>query len=247
MKEQILSSNTHIKATDIVVSGNPSFDRFFQYQPFHTKDYYAKKYKFDLNRPIILYSMISPKAYEGEKDSIELINKRLIEQYPEINHRPIIILRRNPIDETEANEEYFSGDNVRYADNYFESSYDNAVFVQLNEGEIEWMDLLYHAHININVASTVTLEALMSNTPVINIEFDSTGEQNKHLSRYANAPFYQPLHGRKDVAIVQNIDECMEVIHAFLYEEVTIEKLYPILEYFDGKATQRILKEIDNG
>ncbi len=247
MKEQLLSSNSHINPSDVIVSGNPSFDRFFAYKPIHPKEYYAKKYRFDVERPVILYSMISPKAYEKEKEIIELINQKLVVKYPDEKKRPVIILRRNPIDETEVDESFFSGNNVRYADNYFEGSYENAVFVQLPEGETEWMDLLYHADINMNVASTVTLESLMMRTPVINIEFDAKGNKDDALIRYAEAPFYIPLHNRKDIVIAETLDLCMKAIDNFLTQNVTIEDLNPILDIFDGKATERILEEIHNG
>ena len=247
MKEQLLRSNSHISASDVMVSGNPSFDRFFEYEPVNTKVYYSEKYHFDPVRPLILYSMISPRAYEHEKEVIELINQRLTTIYPDEKQRPVMLLRRNPIDETVADEKFFSGNNIRYADNYFEGSYANAVFVQLNEGEIEWMDLLYHADINLNVASTVTLEALMMRTPVINIAFDAKGNKDEALIRYSEAPFYVPLHNRKDVIIASTIDVCMEAIDVFLKENVVIEDFVDILDRFDGKATERIFEEINNG
>lgn len=247
MRDKLLLSNSHISTFDIIVSGNPSFDRFFEYEPVHAKTYYGEKYNFDSKRPLILYSMISPKAYEHEKEIIELINQKLISLYPNKKQCPVIMLRRNPIDETPMDETYFSGDNVRYADNYFEGSYENAVFVQLDEGETEWMDLLYHSDININVASTVTLEALMMKTPVINVEFDSKGHRDVLLSRYAEAPFYKTLHNRRDVVIVHTLDICMDAIDRFLTENFVIEDVTLILERFDGQATQRILEEINHG
>jgi hypothetical protein len=246
MKKQLLASNDHIDERNVIVSGSPAFDRFFRYRPVRSKAYYAEKYGFDVERPVILYSMLSPKAYEDEKASIELINRKLIERYTNVKQRPIIILRRNPIDETQADESYFSGNNVRYADNFFEGSYEHAVFVQGIEGEIEWTDLLYYADININVASTVTLEALMLGTPVINIEFDGSGKRNERLSRYADAPFYKPLRGRRDVVIAENIETCTDAIEAFLSEGVTIEPLSRILEYHDGNATKRIFEAISS-
>ena len=247
MKEQLLSSNSHINPSNVITSGNPSFDRFFAYQPVNPKEYYAQKYRFDVERPVILYSMISPKAYDKEKEMIELINQHLMKKYPHEKLRPVIILRRNPIDETEADESFFSGNNVRYADNYFEGSYENAVFVQLPEGETEWMDLLYHADININVASTVTLEALMMKTPVINVEFDYTGQKNEELCRYAAAPFYKPLCDRNDVVIASSMKTCINAIETFLAEKIIINNLTPILDHFDGNATKRIASEIQNG
>lgn len=247
MKEQLLLLNSHISSSDVIVSGNPSFDRFFKFKPLRTKAYYGEKYNFNPKRPLILYSMISPKAYEYEKESIELINQKLVVLYPDEIQRPVIVLRRNPIDETFVDETYFSDNNVRYADNYFEGNYENAVFVQLNEGEKEWMDLLYHADINMNVASTVTLEALMMKTPVINIEFDAKGGRNEQLGRYAEAPFYEPLHNRGDVVIAETLTVCMDAIDRFLIHDVIIEDLEAILGSFDGQATRQIIKEINNG
>jgi hypothetical protein len=246
MKEQLLSSNTHIEKDSVMVSGNPSFDRFFKYEPIHAKKYYATKYNFDVKRPLILYSMISPKAYAYEKESIELINQGLIKLYPDEIKRPILLLRRNPIDETVADEKYFTGNNVKYADNYFEASYTNAVFVQLEEGEVEWMDLLFHADININIASTVTLEALMMKTPVINIEFDKSGNKNSELARYANAPFYTSLHDRIDVSIILTIEDCMKTIKYYLENNIEIDDFYQILSFFDGQATKKLNQGVTN-
>ncbi len=246
MKNQLLSSNAHIDPASVITSGNPSFDRFFNYYPIHSKIYYAEKYRFDPRRPLILYTMISPKAYVEEKEIIESINKKLISMYPNENFRPIILLRRNPIDETIADEGFFTDNNIRYADNYFDCAYEDSVFVQLQEGEIEWMDLLYHADINMNIASTVTLEALMMATPVINIEFSAEGVQDDRLSRYTTAPFYLPLLERKDVAIAHSIGECFEAIDNYLKNDTIIEPLSPILDSFDGFATQRMIKEIVN-
>jgi len=244
MKEQLLESNTHISASSIIVSGNPSFDRFYEYKPVNLKLYYGKKYRFDSERPIILYTMISPIAYDNEIGCVELINQKLIELYPDEKLRPVIVLRRNPIDEKKVDEDYFSGNNVRYADNYFDISHENAVFVQLNEGETEWMDLLYYADINMNVASTVTLEALMMQTPVINIEFDANGNQDIRLTRYANASFYAPLHNRQDVIVSSAINECLDAIEKFLSKEIIIEDIDIILDNINGQATEKILQKI---
>jgi hypothetical protein len=247
MKDQILASNAHIDAADVIISGNPSFDRFFHYAPVQTKQYYAQKYRFDAERPLILYSMISPKAYESEKEIIERISVELTAVYPDEQDRPLILLRRNPIDETVADEAFFSGNNVRYADNYFDDTHDNSVFVQLQEGEREWLDLLCHADININIASTVTLEALMMQTPVINIEFDADGKREERLTRYTTAPFYTPLLGRQDICIAQTIEQCIEAIESYLKNETPIGSLSPILDNFDGLATRRMMRGVNHG
>jgi len=246
MKKQIVSLNSHIEQNSIEVVGNLSFDRFYNYTPVNSIDYYSTKYGFNKNRPIILYTMISPRAYPHEKDIIELINKRLIEKFEDEEQRPIIVLRSNPIDETELVNSYYTGNNVVYADNYFDASYKNAVFCQLGEGENEWLDLLHYCKLNINVASTVTLEALLMNKPVINIEFSPSGKKDQELSRYSSAPFYKPLLNRKDVSIIDNIDDCINQIIEYKDGNTKVEDLSSILVNLEQNTTDAILGTISS-
>jgi len=241
MKKQILSLNSHINPDSVEVVGNLSFDRFYNYQPVNSIDYYSIKYHFNKKRPIILYTMISPRAYPYEKDIIELINKKLINKFKDEEYRPLIVLRSNPIDETELIDSYYTGNNVVYADNYFDASYKDAVFCQLPEGEIEWLDLLYYSKLNINIASTVTLEALLMHKPVINIEFSSSGKKDEELSRYSNAPFYKPLLNREDVSIVDNIDDCINQIIDYKDRNIKIEDLSSILVDLEKNTADKVI------
>lgn len=244
MKKQVAKLNPHLLVDELIVSGNPAFDRFVRYSPQRSIEYYASKYDFDVHRPVILYSMMSPKAYAKEIGIIELINQRLNEVFVDEFVRPVIILRRNPIDATPADINRFSGNNVRYADSFFEDQIDPPVFVQTHEGETEWKDLISHAVLNINVASTVTLEALLLDTPVINIEFDESGQRDATLRRYAEAPFYTPLRGREDVVIAQDIEQCMTAIKAFMTNKSAIEDLSEILTISDAGAVKTIIDTI---
>lgn len=240
MKAQLLEANPHISREAVHVVGNPAFDRFFSYRPVHSLEHYGQKYAFDVSRPLILYSMISPRAYAGERGVIELINQRLAEAYADEAERPLIVLRRNPIDDEPSDTSLFSGDGVRYAEDYFEGSYEHGVYVQAPEGEVEWMDLLFYARVNLNVASTVTLESLLLGTPVINIEFDQEGRRDEGLARYGDAPFYRTLHGRKDVVVAATIERCVEALQGFLVHGLPESDLSAIVGPSGGDAAQRM-------
>ena len=242
MKNQIIKNNPHIKEKNIILSGNPVFDRYYNYRPYYSKEYYYNKYNIKQNKKIILYTMLSPLAYKGEYKIIKLISKMLENQYNE--NTPILILRKNPLDDNDYKEIFKDFNNIRVADDYFESSYDDAIFIQDIEGEKEWFDLLYYSDVNINVASTVSLEALMLGTPVINIEFNEFGKQDNNLSRYTQAPFYKPLLNRRDLFVCKDIKSFGEKINFCLNEKIKIDSLSDLIGKFDGGVRKLIINEI---
>ena len=243
MRQHVRATNNHILDERISVAGNPAFDRFHHYTPQKMGDYYAVKYGFETTRPILLYSMLSPRAYSSEKEVIRLLDGELSRRWPDIRDRPILLLRKNPIDESGLKECDFEVGNVRIAENYWESSYQDEIYIQSAAGEHEWMDLLSIASINLNVASTVTLESLMMRVPVINIEFGDEGVEDPELCRYGDAPFYQALKGRRDVVAVKSLSECMDVINGMITDP-EIDALPELLSHFDGQSVAKIVEEV---
>lgn len=218
MTRQLRAANPHLAKVSVCSSGNPAFARHADYRPRRTVAEYAEKYGFERGRPILLHSLLSPRAYPAELAIIELIDRQLSEKWPDQGVRPLVLLRRNPIDDEEYDLSRFEAGNVRVADHFWETSYEDAVYVQSEEGEAEWLDLLTHAAVNTNVASTVTLESLLMGVPVVNVEFSGSGEWSQELSRFAAAPFYRPLRGCEDVIVARKITEFLDAVAKFLRE-----------------------------
>ncbi|MDB4790218.1 hypothetical protein OAG64_01075 [Akkermansiaceae bacterium] len=243
MKEQLLDSNPHLADVPILVVGSPAFDRHFKHTSRFDLKHFARKYQFDPRRPILLYSLLSPRAYPDEAKIISLIDKAVSEHWMTPHLRPIILLRRNPIDETIWRGSDNLEGNVRICEDYWDASFTRELFVQSEDGELEWLDLLAHATINLNVASTVTLESLAMGVPVINVEFGPDGLADQRLIRYSGAPFYLPLLGRNDVSIVRSIQQWVASVKRLLAKREILD-FAEILAPYDGGATERVAREL---
>lgn len=246
MKKNYLTFNSHLKSEQFFVSGNPIFDRFHHYSPKQLRNYYEKKYNIPASGSILLYSMLDPDRYPEEIELIKMIGDALVKQYSE-ELRPIIVIRRNPFNQSEHIVSYFEGHPcIRVADHYSQRDKVNDFFIQSTEGEDEWMDLLYYSSLNMGAASTVALEAIMLKKPVVTIAFDHLDKSSELLSTMAYTPFYKAILEREDVSLVYSCDECMQGIGAFIGEQKLLYKLPTILNDEIGRAVMNIANIMEN-
>ena len=235
MKDEYLTLNTHIKNNQVVASGNPVFDRFYKSSLYHDRAYYDHKYTIKPERKIILYSMLDPQRYAYEAHIIMNIAEALQLRLGE--HTPLIVVRKNPFDQTRDVDEFLKNtENVRVAEHFSCRDKENDFFTQGFEGEYEWKDLLSFSSMNIGAASTVALEAIMLSKPVITIGFDESGKYSSFMHEMAEAPFYKTLLERTDVTLSATLDECVADICMYLDNEKSSEKLPQILGTFSGRS-----------
>ena len=241
--KEYLKRNMHLTQKNFSTVGNPAFDRFYKYKPKFSRSYYENKYGIQSKQPLILYTLLAPDVYSSELEIVKLIGNVIKRNYPDKNDRPFLLLRRNPMDEETLNEEKID-DDIVFAEHYFEGSKEKAIFIQSIEGESEWLDLIYYSDIVVNVASTVTLEALMMKKPVINIEFNGNGDNEPLLKKFTEAPFYTPLLNRSDVKVCRNIREFESAFCIFIAKKHIQVPLPDLLGNFDGNASKRLLEKI---
>jgi hypothetical protein len=241
MKKNYLITNKHLNDSIVKSTGNPVFDRFYNYQHKQELEYYANKYNFDSKSNIFLYAMMDPMRYSGEEKIIELITNRFSQ---EMDDPFIILVKKNPFDTSINVDKYFADNKyVRVLNNYSEHNKDEDFFIQFPEGEQEWGDLLFYCRFTIGAASTVALESLMMKTPVVTIAFGQNGIKDELLIKLAEAPFYKDLINRKMVEVCDDINQCSHI-----FSKSNIKSQIPnILGYFDGKNLDRIMGEITNG
>lgn len=219
MKADCISQMTYLSPRNIVVSGNPVFDSLRKSKPKYDRQYYSKKYKINSDASWILYTMMSPLAGFNEIEVVKLIGNALTKSN---NHsKPIILLRRNPQHRKEDFEKEHLPKNIVLTDHYSYFDSEKDLNVQSPEGEQEWIDLLHHCSLNISVPSTVTLEFLALNKPVVNIGFGISGQPDPVLKQYLEAAFNKPLMSSEKVFSCSTLELCIERIRMALDAEFT--------------------------
>jgi hypothetical protein len=209
IKRDLMRLNPRIPAKNVHVSGNWWFFSFIDYRPRHEIGYYEKKYAFSQGRPIFLWPLSMKVVFPNEHILVSRVNA-LIEGMT-CAHKPLLLLRDNPFGDAQQRAAFYDAlSNVRVCSNYWQVSKANNFTYQLTEGEIEWLDLLYHSAGVISTPSTVTLESILMKRRCLNVLFDESGNYSERLAAFAKAPFYQELLSRPDVIMLDTLAQLHE-------------------------------------
>lgn len=244
-KLKYLKYNKRLNPNSVFSIGNLSFDQMFNYSPARELEYYEKKYNFPNDRIIVLYTMVNPIFCEREDLVVELIYNELKCTFGFQNL--IFLVKPNPMDDR--NKENFDLNNfsdIVYLDNLWHYDKANDFNLITEEGQTEWMDLLYYSKLNMSVASTVTVEALIMKKPIINILFGENGEIEKEFERFFNAPFYEVCHARPDVIACRSVMDVSSAISAIINDEVRVGDIENIINPQGGSINKFISEVYSN-
>lgn len=217
MKVEYLNQNSHLNESVFSIVGNPRFLTLKMHTPYKNISYYLEKYKIKANK-YILYTAINPRNYDSEVDVMRFIYKCL--NSDESLKNIGILIKTNPMDETPERWkelEKLPNIGVIYSDwEWFKELDFNLPSL---ESEKEWFDVLNYCMCTMSVASTVTIESLICNKPVINIGFEKNGIEFEKFIEYAHAPFYEPLLSDPKVFLIENETELKNTLKGICKEQ----------------------------
>ncbi len=153
---------------------------------------------------------MSPLAGVNEIGVVKLIGDELLKSYNKNEY--VILLRKNPQHLQEDFTDLPLPENVVLTHHYSYFDREKDMHTQSPEGEQEWIDLLHHCASNLSVPSTVTLEFLTLNKPVINIGFGPDGKPDPRVNQHFEAGFYKPILSHQLVKKVENISNLTKCI-----------------------------------
>jgi len=207
MQKDYLYHCPYLKNTSIHITGNPTFDALLNYQPKQSLAYYTKKYNFNPNAKIGYYTMMPPGLVNDEIETIVLTATYLLKLHSK--ESLVLFVRRNPNHDKDVFTELELPENVILTEHFTTYDKEKDLIVQTAEGEQEWLDLLHYTHFNLSVPSTVTLEFLTINKPVLNIAYGPKGKTDNRVSQHFKAGFYKPLF--KNNKLVKQINSVNDI------------------------------------
>ncbi|TSC89644.1 MAG: hypothetical protein G01um10143_134 [Parcubacteria group bacterium Gr01-1014_3] len=233
----------HYSTERVFVSGIPRFDPYFvkdSNEP--TREEFLKSKKLNPNLKTIFHTTVT-KAYPFQKkyirDLIELRNKK---QIPYTN----LFIRIHPLDLPENYDEfrgapdlYIEKAGVGGSRGKVEMSYDDLLNLKYS---------LKYSDLNINYASTITIESSIFDVPVINIGF---------LDRFALAyefTHYEPIYQSGAVRLVKTDDELPKFINMYLadsgldreYRKKIVDEYAQFTDGLSYKRSVDFLEELGN-
>jgi len=171
MKRQLLGIYPKIKPENVFVTGTPQMDFHFRPELVMPREELARRIGIDPARPFILYTTGIDRHFPKEHLHVELIIRLLKDL--DVPVRPQLVVR-NYIKGTSPEMKALSERKIK--DVVFPPMLWDMAWATPRPEDLElYCSLLRHAAMSINAASTVTLEFLLIDKPVINLDFDPPG------------------------------------------------------------------------
>jgi CDP-glycerol glycerophosphotransferase (TagB/SpsB family) len=237
------------KANDIFIAGIPHTDYFVYYQDeFLTKRKLMKKIGASPNKKLITYTTGSRLATPFEHEIVEIICKAIRDG--RIAQSPHLHVRLHPADDFGRYEKL-----KRYSEFItFEEAGRFAtkeLWFPSEKDLIHYANLLACSDVVVNVASTVSLDAAIFDTPIVNLAFDGYKKRKFHVSntRYFQTTHYSALVKTGAVSVARNAGEMVNFINKYLSkpeldkekrEKAVKEQCYKV----DGQVGKRIARYV---
>lgn len=211
MKHQLLSIYPLIQGSNVFVTGTPQMDFHFKPELVMPREQLARRIGIDPARPFILYTTGVDKHFPQEHLHVELvirlIKKLCLKQTPQL-------VVRNYIKGTSPEMKALS---VRkMADVVFPPMlWDMAWATPMPEDLELYCSLVHHAAMSVNAASTVTLEFILKDKPVINLDFDPPGSNLAScdgFKRHIRFDHFWPVAQSGSTMVAQSEDDMRRML-----------------------------------
>ena len=237
------------KKEDVIMTGAPQFDYYVKKEKLLSRAEFCNQFGFDPTKKIILYGSSGANLC-NEQNFVELL-KQFIERGELINVQVLV----RPHVGYKGDIERFEGvkhsnivvDKTDKQDPNFKDNWDPS------EDHLRHLyNSMYHADVVVNVGSTLTIDAVVNNTPVINVKFDvkpSIDFKTRSVLRLFDADYLKALLATGASYVVENTDEYLKALQAVLQRgERKEEGMARLVSEFgfkiDGNASKRITQAL---
>lgn len=242
MKAEAIKYHNY-KEDHVFISGSMRFDYYFSKQVEKTKQEFLQEKGLDPSLPLVIVTTTSHGVYPFHKELIQIIiDAREKGDIPKSN----LLVRVHPKDDIAKYEGFASIKNVcvdlpgkkrkMVGDSRHKIEMENDDLMNLHA-------TLKHADVAINYTSTITLEALACDTPVINIGFPKNGYQ-----RHYEYIYYKPITDSGSVDLANTKEELISYICSLLAKPRKIDKTI-VNKFFymtDGNSYKRCSEIVNN-
>jgi hypothetical protein len=217
MKTLLLDQYRNIMSEQVFVTGTPQFDFHFKPKYCLPREELCMRIGLDPSRSFVLYTSGMDTDFWDEHKFIEAVIGFL--QEPDLNPKPQLVVRTY-IKGTSSAIQALAAQNIH--DVVFPPIlWDKQWIMPLHEDLIIYSSLLYHCALGINAASTVTLELMALNKPVINIGMEPPGSNLPYFerfSRHVNYEHFRPVIASGGSMVARSLDDLRAMLRHGLSE-----------------------------
>ncbi len=249
MKRQLLSIYPRIQESNVFVTGTPQMDFHFKPELVMSRQELARRIGIDPTRRFILYTTGIDRHFYQEHLHVELVIKLLKELGLPV--RPQLVVR-NYIKGTSPEMKALSA--RKMPDVVFPPMLWDMAWATPRPEDLElYCSLVHHAAMSINAASTVTLEFILKDKPVINLDFDPPGSKLAPcdgFKRHICLDHFWPVVQSGATMVAQSEDDMRRMLIRGLTqpEGDRVARQRFVSDFFgitaDGKSGQRVAKTL---
>ena len=249
IKQQLLEIYPEIQPEQVHVTGTPQFDFHFKAEFWLSREELCGRMGIDPERPYILYTTGMDRDFGDEHRIVEGVIQylRAIDLVP----KPQLVVRtyiKGTSPDMLALAERGDPD-VIFPTVQWESKWTTPLYEDL----AIYTSLLKHCALGINAASTVSLELMIHDKPVINLGFEPPGSNLPEYARFArhvDYEHYRPVAQSGAVMLARSMDDLLEMIYSSLTDpdmgsgqrKQFINKFFD--KRLDGNSGQRVAEEL---
>jgi CDP-glycerol glycerophosphotransferase (TagB/SpsB family) len=215
-KKELHHFYPHSRKVPVYVIGAPQFDVFFNSRYFVSRRSFCEKHGLSADKPVIVYALGSPNFLKEHHGAVEMAERLMRGELRDAQ----MIVRPHPIHDNAELVHLFSkyGPRVVVQQTGVVGADVTGRF-QDDEQMVDWINTFRHADVVVNLSSTVTIDAAIFDTPVVNLDFDpEPGQPNQGLIKDINHLWthFKPVAESGGVWLVNNVDETVEAILTYL-------------------------------
>lgn len=238
----------------IFVSGIPRYDVFFREGTFSDRETFFKKFNLDPKKKLIVYGTGSANTGRTILDPVSPepdINEYIADQIKEgkITESTQLLVRLHPQAKPEQYQKLIDREDVFVHIPGNKAEFQDRLF-SIND-DIELGESMMHADVIVNLASTVTIDAAVFDTPIICVNFDFRGERPEKISvkRLYFFDHYAKLKQTDGFDLANSKEELISQINRAIEDTTHLaENRRQIIEqqcvFTDGKSGERVANHI---
>jgi len=236
-----------IREDHISITGALYFDSYANIKNLWSREFFCEKYGIDPDSKIIVYSL----SRVREDECTLLFIDKIIKAAELIGCPFHLLVRSSPLDDIEDIEDIVAHPKiiVQHPEGVYEKGGKN--WMPGRNESVQRMSTIGHADVMLMIQSTMVLDSVFMNRPIINLAYDADLDLPWHLSvkhrfKFTHAQTYQKLGA---TWMVENDDELLEALKTYLSDPTIHSANRKALSdhaiaIHDGKAYQRWVSEV---
>jgi hypothetical protein len=243
-KDEILRTYPHYRSEQIKVVGIPQYD-LYATKPCIAYDNWCRKYGLDSTRRTILFSTMPQSRHEQQHIILEMLLKTIIEGKrlpPDLQ----VLIKCHPFDDFKGYNELLNRFPVGIHRNSLNTLQSQEDWSPTSFEMEASRDALYFCALNINIFSTLTIEAAYFNKPIVHIAFDPLPIKNRiPCHEYYNLDHFKPIVDTGASILAYSCEEMFEAINKFIITpELLAEQRKMLVKKFVGREVGTASKAV---